>query len=320
VLNKLPDEPEPEPQRESSVASNADLPSGLSPRIEESAPVRSQPVTPQSVVSDAQSADDSPSLTVAEVKEKWELVKRRVKTKKEGAIVAALLNDLPVVQIEGTAAQLILVMKASAEFHYKAIHKSEERQRLIEWALKIELGRECRIRLLSPGQSVPLPPPPALSIQTPHRPDTSHGSIAVPPLQQRSDDGRNGSSSPRGSAGSSTMFTMSAAPAQASPHLERPGTAQSTMPPPPQNVMPLVEMQPPPSVRQPQTSGSVSTLARTERVRENSKAISLATPLESTGRSNAGRQEQVEKKAKNDPVVQEVMRMFKADIKDIHLK
>jgi hypothetical protein len=85
--------------------------------------------------------------------------------------------------------------------------------------------------------------------------------------------------------------------------------------------MPLVEMQPPPSsIRQSQTPGPVSTLARMESVRENSNATSLATPLESTGRSNAGRQEQVEKKAKNDPVVQEVMRMFKADIKDIHLK
>ncbi|GHO91285.1 DNA polymerase III subunit gamma/tau [Reticulibacter mediterranei] len=319
--NKLPDEQVQRPQRESFVASHASSPTSLSSRVEESASVQSQPVTPQPAASDGQPAGDPPSLTVAEVKEKWEFVKRRVKTKKDGAIVAALLNDLPVVLIEGTAAQPILVMRASAEFHYKAIHKSEERQRLIEWALKIELGQECRIRLLSPGQSVPLPPPPALSIQTPHRSDIASGSIAVPPLQRQPDDGRNGSSSPHGSAGNSTMFTMSAAPAQASPHLERPGTAQSTMPPPPQNVMPLVEMQQPsPPVRQSQTPGPVSTLARMESVRENSKATSLATPLESIRRSNAGRQEQVEKKAKNDPVVQEVMRMFKADIKDIHLK
>jgi DNA polymerase-3 subunit gamma/tau len=321
VPNKLSDEQEQRPQRESFVASNANASTSLPPRVEESAPIRSQSVTPQSVASsDAQPVGDPPSLTVAEVKEKWEFVKRRVKTKKDGAIVAALLNDLPVVLIEGTAAQPILVMRASAEFHYKAIHKSEERQRLIEWALKIELGQECRIRLLSPGQPVPLPPPPALSIQTPRGSDISSSSVAVPPLQQRSDDGRNGSSSPRGSVGNSTMFTMSAAPAQTSPHLERPGAAQSTMLPP-QNVMPLVEMQSPPSsVRQSQTPGPVSTLARMESVRENSNATSLVTPLESTGRSNAGRQEQVEKKAKNDPVVQEVMRMFKAEIKDIHLK
>jgi DNA polymerase-3 subunit gamma/tau len=319
--NKLSDEQEQRPQRESFVASNVNSPTSLPPRVEEATPVQSQPVAPQPVASDTQPAGDSPSLTVADVKEKWEFVKRRVKTKKDGAIVAALLNDLPVVQVEGTAALPVLVLRASAEFHYKAIHKSEERQRLIEWALKIELGQECRIRLLSPGQPVPLPPPPpALSIQTPRGLDTSSSSIAAPPLQQRSDDGRNGSSSQRGTAGNSTMFTMSAAPAQASPHLERPGTAQSTMPPP-QNVMPLVEMQPPSaSVRQPQTPGSVSTLARMESVRENSNAASLATPLESTGQSNAGRQEQVEKKAKKDPVVQEVMRMFKAELKDIHLK
>jgi hypothetical protein len=322
AANKPPDEQGP--QRQSFVASHANGSTDHAPRLEETASlIQSQPVTPQPVASDVQPAGDPPSLTVAEVKEKWEFVKRRVKTKKDGAIVAALLNDLPVVQVEGTATQPVLVMRASAEFHYKAIHKSEERQRLIEWALKIELGQECRIRLLSPGQSVPLPPPPAISIQTPRRPDNSNSSGAEPSRQRRSDDdGRNGSLSPapRGSAGNATMFTMSAAPASASPHLERSGAVQSAVLAP-QNTMPQVEMQQSSaSVRQSQTSGPVSSLARMESVRENSKATSLATPLENTKQSNAGRQEQVEKKAKNDPVVQEVMRMFKAEIKDIHLK
>jgi DNA polymerase-3 subunit gamma/tau len=220
------------------------------------------------------------------------------------------------------------VMRPSAEFHYKAIHKSEERQRLIEWALKIELGQECHIRLLSPGQSVPLPPPPAISIQTPRRPDTgrldTHSSaMAAPPSQHGLEgDGYTGSfpPAPRGSVGNSAVFNLSSAPVQAAPHLERPGTVQSIAASP-QNGMPQVEIQPlSPFAQQQQTPGSVSTLARMESVRENSKAASLVTPFERTGQSNAGRLEQMEKKAKNDPVVQEVMRMFKAEVKDVHLK
>ncbi len=318
AANKQTDEPAPGPQRQSFFAA---------PRVEEPASIQSQPVTPPATTTDAQPAGDPPSLTVADVKEKWELVKRRVKTKKDGAIVAALLNDLPVVLVEGTATQPMLVMRPSAEFHYKAIHKSEERQRLIEWALKIELGQECRIRLLSPGQSVPLPPPPAISIQTPRRPDTGRldtnsSAMAVPPQRESEDDGHTGSfpPAPRGSVGNAATFHLSAAPAQASPHLELSATAQA-LAPSPQIGRSQVEIQPlSPSAQQLQTPGSVSILARMESVRENNKATSLVTPLESTGQFSAGRQEQVEKKAKNDPVIQEVMRMFKAEIKDVHLK
>jgi hypothetical protein len=34
--------------------------------------------------------------------------------------------------------------------------KEEERYKILEWALTIEFGSECRVRLIPPGQSVPL--------------------------------------------------------------------------------------------------------------------------------------------------------------------
>ena len=59
-------------------------------------------------------------------------------------------------------------------------------------------------------------------------------------------------------------------------------------------------------------------------MRENSSSIVSTggedtSPLEKKENVTT-RQEFVAKKAKHDPVVQEVVRMFKASIKDVHLK
>ncbi len=64
----------------------------------------------------------------------------------------------------------IVIIIANAEFHYTALQKKED-QDLIEWALKIELGRECGMRLLPPGSAggtilppvIPPPAPPSIS-------------------------------------------------------------------------------------------------------------------------------------------------------------
>jgi hypothetical protein len=226
-----------------------------------------------------------------------------VKTKKDGAMVAAVLNGYTVVLIEGTSTQPVLVIKAAADFHYKTIHKSEERQKLIEWALKIELGLDCRVRLLSPTQSVPLPPPPSL----PRNPESGNGAVPPPPP-----------SFPRNSGGGSATLTLPVAPAQIAPPLELPGSVQPPVPSRLDKMLLPDTQRPIGSARPPQIPGPVSPLARTGSVRENSNVTPSST--EGTTRSAETRQALVEKKAKNDPVVQEVMRMFKAQIKEIHLK
>lgn len=263
------------------------------------APASSSPVT------DEQSIDDLPTISVAQVREKWEYVKRRVKTKKDGAKIAALLNGYTVVLVEGTAARPVVVIQASADFHYKIVQKNEEHQKLIEWALKIELGQECRLRLLAPGQPVPLTPPPSLLRASG---TNGRGGTELPPPP---------SSSPRASEVSTATLTMSA-PAQAAPHVERPVSIQSVAPDLQDEIVLPEAHRPIAAVRPPQIPGSVTPLARMGGVRENSNAT--YTSAEKTVRSTESRQEQVEKKAKNDPVVQETMRMFKAQIKEIHLK
>ena len=84
---------------------------------------------------------DSPSI--AEVLEKWEWVKKRAKTKKDGAIVAAILNNCSPVRVdEGTPPTLVLQIVVPGKFHHRAIHKYMD---LIEWATKIEIGMEMKI-------------------------------------------------------------------------------------------------------------------------------------------------------------------------------
>jgi DNA polymerase-3 subunit gamma/tau len=264
-------------------------------------PLQHPPVPPSTPVSDEQFVNDPPTVTVAEVKEKWEYVKRRVRTKKDGAKVSALLNGFTVVSVEGTSTQLIIAIKATAEFHYRTIHKNEEHQKLIEWALKIELGQECHVRLLSSTQSVPLP-------SLPRNPENGNGSAPPPP-----------SSLPRNSGGGSATLTMpQVAPTLMAPSLERPLSVQPPVSSRSDGLLLPATQRPTASVFSSPAPGSVSPLARTGSVRENSKATS-SSPDGKT-RSGETRQAQVEKKAKADPVVQETLRVFKAQIKEIHLK
>jgi DNA polymerase-3 subunit gamma/tau len=237
--------------------------------------------------------DTRPALTVEDVKEHWEYIKRRVRSKKNGARIAALLNGCNVVRIEGTRELPIIIIVANADFHYTALQKKED-QDLIIWALKIELGRECGMRLLPPGSAgVAILPP------------------VIPPPSSPSISNRAASSAPPVS------------PAR-SAHLERPAT-QNEMP---ENRRgePLQKHEKSPASNPSgpiPMHGQPSALARNALVRENSNSISTGAEDDSLlekPENVTTRLEFVAKKAKHDPVVQEVVRMFKADIKDVHLK
>ncbi|MBV9232240.1 MAG: hypothetical protein JOZ18_23230, partial [Chloroflexi bacterium] len=96
---------------------------------------------------------------------------------------------------------------------------------------------------------------------------------------------------------------------------------------PPQNSQPPLQQEKreqaaPPIPTVPVSNGNLSApLARTTIVRENTNAVSLAT-VKTQGSSQSGetRQEVAKKKARSDPVIQKVVEMFKAEIKEVHLK
>lgn len=95
----------------------------------------------------------SPPLAMEEVKERWEYVKRRIKSKKDGAKIAAFLNGYTLVGIEEQADVPVVVIAAGALFHYTVLQQQAHYD-IIEWALKAELKRDCKIRMLPPGQGI----------------------------------------------------------------------------------------------------------------------------------------------------------------------
>jgi hypothetical protein len=95
-----------------------------------------------------------PRLTIAEVKVQWEAVLRRIKSKKDGAKVAAILRGYGIVGVDDRADLPIVILKARFLFHYRTIRDGGHLP-LIEWALKVELKQECRLRLLPPEAPIP---------------------------------------------------------------------------------------------------------------------------------------------------------------------
>ena len=254
------------------------------------------PVIPD-VVALVPDGEARPALMVEDVKERWEYIKRRVRSKKNGARIAALLNGCNVIRIEGSRELPVIIIAANAEFHYTALQKKED-QDLIIWALKIELERECGMRLLPPGSAgVAILPP------------------VIPPP------------SPPGISNRAASSAPPASPAH-SAHLERPIAQNGAVPQQADNrrAEPLQKHE---NLSASNPSGPIpirgqaSALARNALVRENSNSIITGAedtlPLEKKENVTT-RLEFVAKKAKHDPVVQEVVRMFKADIKDVHLK
>jgi DNA polymerase III subunit gamma/tau len=105
--------------------------------------------------SQAQDNGARPSLTVQQVRNAWEKVIKRTRQKSSGTL-AAMLRLYTILDVEGTAEQPVVVIQSEKQAHYKYV-KEEERYKILEWALTIEFGLECRVRLIPPGQSVPPP-------------------------------------------------------------------------------------------------------------------------------------------------------------------
>ena len=256
-------------------------------------PQQEKQIDPQSIAEQPVpqgTENDAPSITVAEIKDKWENIKRRIKTRKDGSKIQAVLNGYVLLQVESANDIPTLVLQASGKFHYEALQK-EEYRKSIEWALKIELEQECLVRLLPPGQgpSVLLPPPPPMH-DVGER--AANSGILTQPQQ--------------------SAYRERAVPSAPAPTPRKSPDQEST------NVTPT-------NGRPEHTQNTASSLARMHVVRENTTGdipspVDAITPAFGTAmeeESHETRQEVLEQKAKTDPVVQEVIRMFKANIKEV---
>ncbi|GLV56679.1 DNA polymerase III subunit gamma/tau [Dictyobacter sp. S3.2.2.5] len=256
------------------------------------------PAAEELPVAESIPTDDFPTLTLADVKDRWEMVRRRVhsRPKADGPKIAALLGGYSVLGVEGTSRLPIVVCKANMDFHYKTL-QNDNYYEVIRWALKVELKTECNIRLLPPNANV--------SVSTFPRPGVAPSQPAVQPP-------------PVESPAAPVQPPRSASPA---PEMRQHVEAARPAPPPPIPQAPEMRQQtvrPAAPLPAPQTpilvepvKASVPPLARSEAVRENT----IQAPA-----NNGSRLHNIKQHAESNPVVTEVIRMFKAEIKEIHPK
>ena len=138
-----------------------------------------------------------PSLTVQQVSDAWENVRKRTKQKSKSGLMAAYLDHFEVVSIEGTAEQTIVIIQAAKQVHFTFV-KENDRLKDLEWALTTEFGQPCQVRLLAPGQSLSPAsvygsvPPSENTMQAvvPQQSAYREPSVSVPPavVEQKSSD------------------------------------------------------------------------------------------------------------------------------------
>jgi len=100
-------------------------------------------------------AEGKPSLTLEQVKDAWDNVKKRVRPKNPKT--AAMLNSFTVIGVEGTLDETVVVIQAAYELHHKYVQEGE-RAKDVDWALSTEFKQKCRVRLLAPGATLPSSP------------------------------------------------------------------------------------------------------------------------------------------------------------------
>ena len=238
----------------------------------------------------ASAENNLPALTLSQVKDGWDNIKKRIKQK--NIQTSALLGHYSVVSVESVDGQPVVTIQAANEVFYKHMQQGE-RIKYVEWALEIEFGRKCRVHLLRPDQLVPVdhgaPSAPAAPQQIAHR---ERPATKQPPTP------RNAANVSNGANGEYETPESSERPVQ-----ESGASLLSEV----SSEVPSSEIEPP--------------LARKSVVRENGTTVVLAKEVQS-GQSVqvVPSLEEIQQKASVDPVVQKVKEMFKAEIKDIRPK
>src|SRR5207248_3969308 len=96
-----------------------------------------------------------PTLTLQQVNDAWENVKKRIKQKNKQT--AALLEYYTIVSVEGSAEETVIVLQAASKVFYEHMQQGD-RSKYVDWAISTEFRQKCRVRLLAPGQPVPVSP------------------------------------------------------------------------------------------------------------------------------------------------------------------
>ncbi|HEY6408410.1 MAG TPA: hypothetical protein VIY29_13160, partial [Ktedonobacteraceae bacterium] len=250
--------------------------------------------------------DSKPSLTLQQVKDAWDSVKKRVRPK--NAKTAAMLNSFTVIGVEGTLDETVVVIQAAYELHHKFVQEGE-RAKDVDWALSTEFRQKCRVRLLAPGAILSSP-----SVFESGSFSSNTAVNEVLPQSARRERPA-GSSKPGFAEPEAKLEAKLEAESEARAGLPQEGSATIA-----QGDLPGGgdDEKHDEGHNKGRDEGRSSPVAKKNIVRENTGTESIQPPRSS--KSSQSSLEIAKQKAISDPVVKEVMKTFQAKIVDIRLK
>lgn len=137
-----------------------------------------------------------PTLTLEQVQDAWENIKKRIKQK--NSQTSALLNYYTVVAVDASVEPVHVVIQARTKVFYDHMQQGD-RVKHAEWGLGMEFQCKFRVQLLLPDQTLPPPPvsrsatiaPPVAPQQSAHRErPPSPPSSPQPPSRQNEPEAR----------------------------------------------------------------------------------------------------------------------------------
>jgi DNA polymerase-3 subunit gamma/tau len=249
--------------------------------------------------------DSKPSLTLQQVKDAWDSVKKRVRPK--NAKTAAMLNSFTVIGVEGTLDETVVVIQAAYELHHKFVQEGE-RAKDVDWALSTEFRQKCRVRLLAPGAILSSP---SVFESGSFSSDTA---VNEAPPQSARHERPAGSSKPGFAKPEVKLEARAELPQEGFATIvpgDLPGGGDDEKHDEGHNK----------GHNEEHDEGRSSPVVKKNIVRENTGTESIQPPsLSKSSKSSQSSLEIAKQKAISDPVVKEVMKTFQAKIVDIRLK
>jgi DNA polymerase-3 subunit gamma/tau len=241
-----------------------------------------------------------PTLSVEQVRGAWAKVKKRIRVKDSvGARTEAYLGRYSVVSVENTEEAVIVTIQAPQKLNYDYILKGGYTAD-IEWALELEFDLKFHVRLLAPGESMPVAHSNSANSQT---------TIQRQPVHRGpSESDAQSSRSPK--ARNTGLEVEGKALVPNSSDDRHPAETRAGASPAP-TAMEREDVAPPVAKK---------TIVRENTISESARQSLEQMPVQAKAQSPEPEPQVITQKASHDPVVQEVMRTFGAKIVDIRPK
>nr|BBH92561.1 hypothetical protein KTA_07600 [Thermogemmatispora argillosa] len=264
---------------------------------------------PASRAASAASPSAGGTLTLQQVQQSWEIIRRRVSQKNPKA--ASCLQDFRVVAVEQHNGLPVVVIQAGHQPHYDFLSQGN-RHKPVEQALELQFSMKCLVRLLPPGQP---PGAPlfgrAILRRDPSAPATSSpGPASAPggePLAGKAPDAASVSGSAQTETDEATSPLARNGSVTENDRDDRSGVAA-----------PPAEQQEP--ATQPPAEPPVSQRSLAAAEHQGEPAASAASESQDRRSGPLPPPAELREKASSDPRVQEVIKTFNAEIVDIDIE